>query len=186
MFWKFLVSVLILPSCLGFDIAAASIKNGVQTVPSEELDLPTQQIKVNRDVVNSLVFPIKESSSIQGVQEADTGQLRQITYQYPYLIAHQYYSHRPCLQGRRYYIRGYFYPEYADYHRSYYHNNGYYRHRNYYPQYYRHRYYHNNGYYRHGYYNHPYYQNNGYYRQRNYYPQYYHNNGYYRHDGYNY
>ena len=173
MFWKFLVSVLILPSCLGFEIAAASIKNGVQTLPSEELGLSPQQTKANRDVVNSSLFPIKGSSSIQGDREADTEELRHTNYQHPYLLAHRYYQNS-CLQGHRYYLRGYYYPESAGYNRQYYHNNRYYRHRNYYPQYYRYGDYHNNSYYRHGYYNQRYYYNNGYYRHGDYYPGYYH------------
>ncbi len=174
MFWKLLVSVLILPSCLGFKIAAASIKNGVQTLPSEELGLSPQQTKANRDVVNSSLFPSAGSSSIQGDREADTEELRHTNYQRPYLLAHRYYHHSSCLQGHRYYLRGYYYPESAGYHRQYYHNNRYYRHRNYYPQYYRYGDYHNNSYYRHGYDNQRYYYNNGYYRHGDYYPGYYH------------
>ncbi|MBR8838117.1 MAG: hypothetical protein DSM106950_29985 [Stigonema ocellatum SAG 48.90 = DSM 106950] len=163
MFWKFLVSVLLLPSCLGFEIAAASIKNEVQTLSkSEELTLPMQQTEANQDVVNSSLFSDREYSSIPRDQQAVSRELKHTEYQQPYLIAHRYH-HGGCLQGgHRYYLRGYYYPEYTSYHRHYHHRNVYYRYRNYYPQYYRH-----------GYYHQPYYHHNGYYRHGD-----YHHNGY--------
>jgi len=198
MFRKFLVSLLILPSCLGFDLAAASLKNEVQTLPkSFELGLPTQKTQANQNAVNFSPFPVKEHSSIQGDQEANTEEVKQIKYEHPYQIAHEYYYHHRACSHYRYYHHRYYHPDYVDYryhyHHEYYYSRYYhpdyvdYRY-HYYHEYYYPRYYHNNGYYGNGYdysnYHYRYNHNNGYYRHGDYYPRYYHQR-YYRH-GYDY
>lgn len=69
MFWKFVVSVLLLPSCLGFEITAASRPK------SKELGSPVQQTQANQNALNSLPQDVREYLSIQG-QEANTAELK--------------------------------------------------------------------------------------------------------------
>ena len=174
MFWKLLISILLLPSCLGFEVASASIKNEVPTLPkSEELESISQK-QVNQNVV-SLLPTLTEYSSISSDRKADISELQYKTLNQPALIAHHYrdcdhqgyyrhsyysYHHYYRPQRERYYLRGYFYPENAQYHRSYYHPSGYgYEHHNYY---------HSSGY---GHYYHNYYHPSGY---SHYYHNYYH------------
>ena len=184
MFWKLLISLLLLPSCLGLEVAsAASIKNEVQTLPkSEELESLSQK-QVNQNVV-SLSPTLTQNSSISSDRKADTSELQSKTLNQPYLIAHYYndcyhqgnyrhsyysYHHYYHPQRERYYLRGYFYPDNAQYHHSYYHHN--YDHSSGYGQYH-HNYYHSSGY---GHDYHNYYHSSGYGHD-------YHN--YYRPSGY--
>ncbi|MDF5714445.1 MAG: hypothetical protein PUP93_11265 [Rhizonema sp. NSF051] len=153
MFWKLLISILLLPSCLGFEVASASIKNEVQTLPkSEELESFSQK-QVNQNVV-SLSPTLTEYSSISSDRKSDSSELQYKTLNQPYLIAHHYndcyhqgnyrhsynsYHHYYHPQRQRYYLRGFFYPDNVQYHRSYEHHN-YYRpsgYRHYYHNYYR-------------------------------------------------
>ncbi|MBW4478418.1 MAG: hypothetical protein KME54_16530 [Tolypothrix brevis GSE-NOS-MK-07-07A] len=79
MFWKFVVSALLLPSFLGFETAAAHLVNKVQNQPqSQESTLPVTSTLAN-----------KEDSSIQGNSESDTTQVKQTKYEYYQNIQHQ-------------------------------------------------------------------------------------------------
>ncbi|MBO3457516.1 hypothetical protein G7B40_004380 [Aetokthonos hydrillicola Thurmond2011] len=167
MFWKLLISLLILPSFLGFDIVEASIKHEINLPKSEEVPELSQQTLASHNIVNSSTFSLKEDSLIDTNQKADIGEVKQINYEYPYKIAHEYYSRRSrCNHSyRRYHRQSNYYPDYIDYRRSYnreYYYPGYYHRRYYNSGYYRPTYYHNNGYNHHQYYR-PRYHNNGYY-----------------------
>lgn len=107
MFWKFIVSALLLPSCLGFEIAAASLQKGIQTQPkTEELGVQVAQIG--------------DDSSIQTNWEADTEQLKHYKYQHHHNPRRYYRYHRHCSQGyRQHYRRGYYHPQNIYYRRRY-------------------------------------------------------------------
>ncbi|MFN6567546.1 hypothetical protein [Dendronalium sp. ChiSLP03b] len=125
MFWKFVIGVLLLPSCLGLEIATASQKNGLQMLPtSEESSTLTLQTKANQDVVNSLPNSVREYSSNQEDWEADTEKVKHRRYRH-YKRHRRYYRHH-----RRYHQR------YRNYHRRrlYYRQNIHYR-RRYHNQY---------------------------------------------------
>lgn len=145
MFWKFIVSALVLPSCLGFEIAAASLQKGVQTQPKPE-ELKAQ------------VAQIGDDSSIQTDWEADTEQLKHHKYQHHHKPRRRYYNrHRPCPQGyRQHYRRGSYHPQYIHYRRRYNNHQRYYRHGQNHPDYIyeRHLYRNPYRYYRHGRYYH--------------------------------
>lgn len=132
MFWKFVVGVLLLPSCLGFEIATASIPK------SKELATPVQLTQVIDGEVNSLAQD----------EEVDSGKLK---HHRRYYKRHRHYSrYRKCPRYRAYRRRNYHYQN-AHYRRRHYYGNGYsyptrvnyHRHPNYYYKrhYNRHRYY---------------------------------------------
>ena len=177
MYWKLLISLLILPSYLGFDIVEASVKNDVSLPKSEDITAQSQQTPEKQNINNSSPFLLKEHSSTSTDQKADARKVEPINYERPYKIAHEYYYHyNRCHHGyRRYYRQTGYYPDFIDYRRSYYHQYFYpgYYHHYYYP-----RHYYNSGYYHHEYYHPRYYYNNGYYHHEYYHPRYY-NNGYY-------
>jgi hypothetical protein len=147
MFWKFFLSVLLLPSCLEFDIAAASVNSKVQTLAKyEELGNPGQQKQVNQNL-------LEENFSTQATQQPDSKQLVHIVSDHPYLIAHWYNHDRNCRHRRSYDYR-YYYPESLNYRHYYYPESWNYRHY-YYPGYYHHHYYrHDYDYPRYDYYRH--------------------------------
>jgi hypothetical protein len=108
MFWKLIVSALLLPSCLGFETATAHLVNKVQNQPqSQESALPFTSTLANKS---------EEDASIQGNFEADTTQVKQTKYEY-YQRIHQerlrrywqkvhgrnYRHHRRYNQNRVYY-----------------------------------------------------------------------------------
>ena len=114
MFWKLVISILLLPSCLGFEIATASEKNRLQILPTlENLDVPVVQRKSNQDVVNSFGNSVREYSSIEEDRQGDTEKLKHRRHRYHYRRHRRYYRHR------------------RQYHQRY---RNYYRHRLYYPQ----------------------------------------------------
>ena len=115
MFWKIVVSALLLPSCLGFETAAAHITNKVQNQPqSQELALPLTPTLANQSLMNSSTLANKEDSSIQSNLEADTVQVKQTKYEYYQNIHRQrlrrsrqrayskYRHHRRVRHHRRY------------------------------------------------------------------------------------
>lgn len=172
MFWKFVVGVLLLPTCLGFEIAAASMSQ------SEKLADTVQNIHKDENYIKFASIPTDEHN--------DSEPLLQTKYEHDYQISHRYYRHRSC-PHHRYYSHGVYHPEYVDYYRRDRHENWHYH-----PHYYNyHRRDHDsNRYYRHQYHPHNYNyhrrddHSNRYYRHQNsqYYNDYrrYHDNGYYR------
>ncbi len=139
MFWKFVVGALVLPGCLGLEIAAASLgKDNVEILPkSEKLELSlakTQDYKVD----HSLTPTTRESSTIPANQEANTEQLKEGA-DIPLKISHRYrrYYRRPCYRRRRY--RRNYYRRRRYYHPAYYRRRRYRRHR-YHRHYHRHYY----------------------------------------------
>lgn len=143
MLWKFIVSALLLPSCLGFEIAAASLQKGVQTQQkSEELKAQVAQIR--------------ESSSIHANSEADTEQLKHTKYRHHHKPRRRYYRrYRP--QGyKSHYRRRVHQPQYIHYRRRHHNQHRYYHQGGYHPQYihYQRRYENRYRYYRHGRYYH--------------------------------
>jgi len=119
MFWKIVVSALLLPSCLGFETAAAHITSKVQNQPqSQESALPVTSTLANLKLAN------KEDSSIQGNFEADTPQVKQTKYEYYQNI------HRQRLRRSRQKVRS---RSYRHHHRRYNQNRVYYR-QNYHPR----------------------------------------------------
>lgn len=89
MFWKIVVSALLLPSCLGFETAAAHITSKVQNQPqSQESTLPLTPTQANQSLMNSFKLASEEDSSIQNNLEADTVQVKQTKYEY-YRNIHQ-------------------------------------------------------------------------------------------------
>lgn len=104
MFWKIVVSVLLLPSCLGFETAAAHITNKVPNQPqSQESTLPVNSTLANQSVMNSFKLANKEDSSIQSNLEADTVQVKQTKYEYYQNI------HRQRLRRSRQKVRSHSY-----------------------------------------------------------------------------
>ncbi len=77
MFWKFVVGALVLPGCLGLEIAAASLgKDNVNILPkSEELELSLAKTQDYKDVDHTLAQTTRESSTTPAKQEVDTEQL---------------------------------------------------------------------------------------------------------------
>ena len=110
MFWKFVVSALLLPSCLGFETATAHLVNKVQNQPqSQESALPFTSTLANQS---------EEVVSIQGNLETDTTQVKQTKYEYYQRI------HQERLRRYRQKVRS----------RSYRHHRRYNQNRVYYPQ----------------------------------------------------
>ncbi|BAZ24876.1 hypothetical protein NIES4073_57760 [Kalymmatonema gypsitolerans NIES-4073] len=124
MFWKFIVSALLLPSCLGFEIAAASLQKGVQTQPEAE-ELKAQ------------VAQIGDDPSIQTDWEADTEQLKHHKHHHYHKPRRRYSRpHRPCPQSyRQHYRRGSYHPQYIHYRRGHGNHHRYYRHGQNHPDY---------------------------------------------------
>lgn len=149
MFWKLIVSALLLPSCLGFETAAAHITSKVKNQPqSQESTLPVTSTQANQN---------KEDVSIPGNLEADTVQVKQTKYEY-YRNIHQqrlrrywqkvrsrsYRHHRRVRPNRRYHQNRVYYRQnrhprrhYYRYQRQY-HPQNYRRRHNYRCQYYSH------------------------------------------------
>ena len=120
MFWKFVISALLLPSCLGLEVATASVQKEIQTQPNYE-KLGTQ------------VAQIKDNSLTQEDWETDAEQLKNHKHHH-YKTRRYYRYHRPCPQSYRSdYHRGYD-PEYIDYRRRDDYYNRDYQHRRYHPQ----------------------------------------------------
>ncbi|MCF2147179.1 hypothetical protein IQ276_012130 [Desmonostoc muscorum LEGE 12446] len=95
MFWKFVISVLLLPSFLGLEIAAASEKNELQMLPtSKELNAPVVQTKTNQDILNSLPNSVTEYSSVPKDSEVDTEKLKHRKYRRYHRRHRRYYRHR--------------------------------------------------------------------------------------------
>ncbi|WP_156818259.1 hypothetical protein [Mastigocladopsis repens] len=148
MLWKFIVSVLLLPSCLGFEIAAASLQKGVQTQSKSE-------------EMGAQVAQIREDSSTQIDWETDPEQLKHHKYHHHKPRHHKprrryYRRHRAYPQGKRYHYRRRVQPRYIHYRKSLHRRNRYYHQRRYHPQYIHERHLYRNPYryYRHGRYNH--------------------------------
>lgn len=144
MFWKFFLSILLLPSFLGSDIAAASINSQVQTLGKyEELGNSAQQKQVNQKLVEENLL----------TQQPDSTHLAHIVSEHPYLIAH-WYNHDSNCRHHRYSHYRYYYPESLNYRHYYYPESWHYR-QYYYPGYYHHHYYrHDYDYPRYDYYQH--------------------------------
>jgi hypothetical protein len=116
MFWKIVVSALLLPSCLGFETAAAHLVNKVKNQPhSQESTLPLTPTLANQSLMNSFKLASEEDSSIQSNLEADTVQVKQTKYEYYQRIhqqrlrrywqkvrSHSYRRHRQVRPNRRY------------------------------------------------------------------------------------
>lgn len=154
MFWKFVVGALVLPGCLGLEIATASLgKDNTNILPkSEELELSLAKTQDYKDVETPLSQTTSESSTIPAKQEVDTKQVTEGA-DMPLKISHRRYYRRPCYRRRRYrrnyYRRRRYHPAYYRRHRRRYRRNRYHRHhhRHYYRRghrrrYYRHRHYH--------------------------------------------
>ncbi|WP_414572916.1 hypothetical protein [Nostoc sp. CCY 9925] len=131
MFWKFVISVLLLPTCLGLEIAAASEKNELQMLlNSEELSTPIVQT-ANQDIVNYLPNSVTEYSSVPKDSEADTEKLKHRKYRRYHRRHRRYYRHRRQYHQRyRNYYRQRLYYQQNIYYRRRYHN----RYRNYYQK----------------------------------------------------
>lgn len=63
MFWKFVISALLLPSCLGLEVATASVQKGIQTQP-------------NYETLGTQVAQIEDHSLTQENWETDAEQLK--------------------------------------------------------------------------------------------------------------
>jgi hypothetical protein len=150
MFWKIVVSALLLPSCLGFEAAAAHLANKVQNQPqSQESILPVTSTLANQSVMNSFKLANEEDSLIKGNSESDTAQVKQTKYEYYQDIHRQRlrrYRQRVCPDSYRHHRRVRHYRRYNQ-NRVYYRQNHrprrhYYRYqrlhhrRNYQPRYY--------------------------------------------------
>lgn len=119
MFWKLIVSALLLPSCLGFETAAAHITSKVQNQPqSQESALPVTPTLANQSLMNSFGLSSEEDSSIQGNLEADTVKVKQTKYEYYQRI------HQQRLRRYRQKVRS---RSYRRHHRRYNQNRIYYR-----------------------------------------------------------
>lgn len=150
MFWKIVVSALLLPSYLGFETAAAHITSKVQNQSqSQESALPVTSTLANQSLINSFKLANKEDVSIQGDLETDTPQVKQTKYEYYQNI------HRQRLRRSRQKVRS---RSYRHHHRRYNQNQVYYR-QNHHPS-------------RHYYRYHRQYQPQNYHRQHNYRCQY--------------
>jgi hypothetical protein len=146
MFWKFVVSALLLPSCLGFETAAAHLVNKQNQPQSQESTLPVTSTLANQSLMNSSTLANEEDSSIQSNLEADTAQVKQTKYEY-YQRIHQQrlrrYRHRACPDSqyhRRYNQNRVYYPQNHHPRRHYYRYQpqNYHRQHNYRCQYYSH------------------------------------------------
>ncbi len=123
MFWKVVISILLLPTCLGLEIATASETNELQMLlSSEELNTSIVQTKPNQDILNSLPNSVAKDS------EADTEKLKHRKYRRHHRRHRRYYRHRRRYHQRyrNYYRQRLYYPE-DIYYRRRYHN----RYRNY-------------------------------------------------------
>jgi hypothetical protein len=123
MFWKIVVSALLLPSCLGFETVAAHITNKVQNQPqSQESTLPVNSTLANQSLMNSSTLANKEDSSIQSNLETDI-QVKQTKYEYYQNI------HRQRLRRSRYraYSKYRHHRRRVRHHRRYHQNRVYYR-----------------------------------------------------------
>ncbi|MBW4594707.1 MAG: hypothetical protein KME46_17795 [Brasilonema angustatum HA4187-MV1] len=114
MFWKFVISALLLPSCLGLEVATASVQKEIQTQPNYE--------KLGTQVAQ------------QEDWETDAEQLKNHKHHH-YKTRRYYRYHRPCPQSYRSYYRRGHHPEYIDYRRRDDYYNRDYQHRRYHPQY---------------------------------------------------
>ncbi|MGH7999989.1 MAG: hypothetical protein ACREPR_11305 [Brasilonema sp.] len=123
MFWKFIVSALVLPSCLGLEVATASLQKEVQTQPNYE-ELRTQ------------VAQIEDDSLTQADWETDAEQLKHHKHRHHYKSRRRNYRHhRRCPQGYRSHEPRRYRPQYIHYRRRHHNDNRYYEHRRYHPQY---------------------------------------------------
>ncbi|NMG21322.1 hypothetical protein, partial [Brasilonema bromeliae] len=59
MFWKFVISALLLPCCLGLEVATASVQKGIQT-------------QLNYEKLGTQVAQIEDNSLTQADWETDT------------------------------------------------------------------------------------------------------------------
>jgi hypothetical protein len=142
MFWKFVVSALLLPTCLGFEPATAFISNKVDSLPhSENSTLLAGNIQTQS----------QEYTSIPDNREGDVGELEDTQDKHHYKRSRRHYRrNQQCPQSH-----------YRRRDRNY-HNGNYYQrvnHRRYYNPYQN---YYNGNYYQrvnHHRYDHPYYQN---------------------------
>ena len=128
MFWKLVISILLLPSCLGFEIATASEKNRLQMLPTpENLDLTVVQTNANQDEVNYFANSVREYSSIEEDRQGDTEKLKHRKHRHHYR-RYRRYPRQYHQRNRNYYRRQRYYPENIYYRRRY-HNryNNYYQ-----------------------------------------------------------
>lgn len=110
MFWKFVISILLLPSCLGLEIAAALEKNELHMLPiSEELSAPVIQTNANQNLLNSLY------SSVTKDLQADTKNLKHRKYRRHYHRFRRQYHQR----YRNYYHERLYSPQNIYYRRRY-------------------------------------------------------------------
>ncbi|MGI2905935.1 hypothetical protein [Tolypothrix sp. VBCCA 56010] len=170
MFWKLIVSALLLPSCLGFETAAAHITSKVQNQPqSQESTLPVTSTLANQSLMNSFKLASEEDSSIQSNLEADTAQVKQTKYEYYRNIHHQRLHRYWQKVGYRIHRRH----RRVRHHRRYNRNRIYYR-QNYHPRRHYYRYQRQNRHPRRHYYRYQrQYQPQNYHRRHNYRCQYY-------------
>lgn len=129
MFWKFVISVLLLPTCLGLEIAAASEKNELQMLQSsEELSTAIVQKQSNQNILNSWQNSVTEYSSVPQDSEVDSEKLKHRKYRRYHRRHRRYYRHRRHYRQwhRNYYRQRIYYPEDIYYRRRYHH-----RYRNY-------------------------------------------------------
>ncbi|NMG10787.1 hypothetical protein [Brasilonema sp. UFV-L1] len=122
MFWKFIVSALVLPSYLGLEVATASVQKEVQTQPNYE-ELKTQ------------VVQIEDDSLTQADWETDVEQLKHHKRRHHYKTRRYNRHHKPCPQDYGSDYRRRYYPQHIHYRRRHYNDNRYYHHRHYHPQY---------------------------------------------------
>jgi Ni/Co efflux regulator RcnB len=120
-FRKFVISVLLLPACLGFEIATASQKNELQVLPtSEQSSALTVQTKANKNEGNSLANAVTEYSSIPEDWESDTEKVKHRRYHHYKRYRRYYRHHRRYYQRyRNYHLRRYYYPQNIYYRRQY-------------------------------------------------------------------
>ena len=154
MFWKFVVGALVLPGCLGLEIATASLgKDNTNILPkSEEVELSLAKTQNYKDVEQPLPQTTSESSTIVNTEQLTEGA------DMPLKISHRRYYRRPCYRRRRYrrhhYRRRYYHPAYyrrRHRRRRHYRRNRYHRHyhKHYYRRGHRRHHYHHRHYHRH-------------------------------------
>jgi len=157
MFWKFIVSALLLPCCLGIETATAS-----------QINNHNQQLQVEELASSNLEIPLisKEDSLVESTQETDTDKLKG--------HHHRHYRKRHYHRPRHYHRRYYNHHRRRHYYRPRHHRRYYYHPQRHYRRYYNHYYYHPQRHYR-RYYNH-YYRPH---RRHHYYRRHHHGNSRY-------
>ncbi|MBW4626934.1 MAG: hypothetical protein KME49_15880 [Brasilonema octagenarum HA4186-MV1] len=122
MFWKFVISALLLPSCLGLEVATASVQKGIKT-------------QLNYEELGTQVAQVEDNLSTQTDWETDTEQLKHHKHRHHYKTRRSYRHRRPCSQSNRSYYRRGYHPQYIDYRRRHNDYNRYYQDRQYHPEY---------------------------------------------------